>query len=185
MGRTALAPTSSTNSPALTQARDLLVAAAPQAAAVLLSGLVDDASKEQIEAAKDVLDRCGLRKDAQPAAPAPDTVISEVALGAFKALLQHFDIQMPAVDPPIPVEHTPGPSAGAPDAPRGLSLPTEEAEKEPPPEAKPPRARRRGKKKREEDDFFLSLEEKGREDEGIPALGAPETDETVDGGGLA
>jgi hypothetical protein len=91
-------------SSSLASTRAKLLAAAPRAADVLTAGLADEVSKEQIDSARDILDRVGVRKDIQPAGPSPDSVISDVAYGAFRALLAKFGVDMPTLPEPVPVE---------------------------------------------------------------------------------
>lgn len=82
----------------LEDARTILVDAAPKAAAVL-AGM--DADKEQISAAKDILDRVGLSASSSPSSPTESTM-SDVAYGAFRALLSHFGLSVPDTPPSSP-----------------------------------------------------------------------------------
>jgi len=187
MGRTLTHSTSLPphSSPAVQAARDLLLAAAPRAAAVLLSGLEDDASKEQIDSARDVLDRVGLRKDAPPAETPVDSAISEVAFGAFKALLSHFGLEIPVAPPAIPAQFTPARSVEALLAHEALLPPSEEAEIGPPSGARRAGKKKKSRKSNDSNDFFLSLEEKETSSEGILPDRPAKADAAVDGGGLA
>jgi hypothetical protein len=161
----------------------------------LTSGLADDASKEQIDSARDILDRVGVRKDIQPAGPSPDSVISDVAYGAFRALLSKFGVDMPvlhAVDPADEALNVSvSPSVGTLSVVQGLlgTAPMLPATPEGIASPAPRSTRRRAPKT---DDFLVNLEEKNvREDEKThsngrfraqrPAKGR----KTVDGRGLA
>jgi hypothetical protein len=161
---------------ALTRAK--LLAAAPRAADVLTSGLEDNVSKEQIDSARDILDRVGVRKDVVPSGPSPDSVISDVAYGAFRALLAKFGVEMPSA--PVPVDSTvvvQGLPGSAPLLPASPEVTTGPA-----PRRVKPRT----------DDFLVNLEEKNdakdedrRKSARVRASRPAKGRKAVDGGGLA
>lgn len=91
----------------LQQARSTLEAAAPAAAAILSTSVRDDSvSREQVASANSILNRVGLREDAPRSS---DTTASDVAYGAFRALLAHLGLPVDALtrsapaDAPIPI----------------------------------------------------------------------------------
>ena len=79
--------------PLLTRAREEIIAAAPLAAATMATALHGSIEKEQIDAAKDILDRAGIRKDA----PAAETrrEASELVIAAFRAFADIMGVTIP------------------------------------------------------------------------------------------
>lgn len=124
----------------LEDARGILVDAAPKAAAVL-AGM--DADKDQISAAKDILDRVGLSASSASPSPSDESAMSEIAYGAFRALLSHFGLSVPDASPAIPAVSEVVPEREAPS-----SIPSK---------AKP-KAKSK-KKTKDDDEFLVALEE--------------------------
>jgi len=125
----------------LDEARQTLVNTAPTAAIILGEAVSGKGDKEQITAARDVLDRVGLSASASAggSAPSGDTVMSEVAFGAFRALLSHFGLEVPST--PRPVEPAiPAVSEVLEPAPKKTKT-------------------KRKKTKEKEDDFLVALED--------------------------
>jgi len=98
-----------TSPPALDTARSTLLEAAPGAADLLRQALTEDTSREQLDAAKDILDRVGIRKDVLPVV-SPSTPVSDIAYGAFRALLEAFGVSVSLPETP-PRNVTPDPPA--------------------------------------------------------------------------
>jgi len=94
--------------PLLTRAREEIIAAAPLAAATMSAALHGSVEKEQIDAAKDILDRAGIRKDA----PAAETrrEASELVIAAFRAFADIMGVSIPeqraarVEDQAVPIE---------------------------------------------------------------------------------